>query len=448
MIEPGSYALERPSFSEVASAVGAFSNTGGGRILLGVKADGRVIGAPEWDTSKLEDQLLLAVSPRPQLSLVHKVIGEKSIILIDVPMGTEQPYVVGDRIFVWRGGMVLAATPDEISSMIIGRAEHGRRWEREPALGATIRDLDERELFVTIERGLARSIGESKHILEPVELLNSLNLADGEQLHNAAIVLFARNPSRSMPQTRVKLASFGDLQRTTYIDNRVAEGNLFALFKEITTFFERHISIRSSFKEYTRHDQGTVPNFVIREAVMNALVHRDYQQANANVMIAIYPDRFEIWNPGSLPDGISAEMLPRARVSRPHNPDIANVAFVRGMVEQWGSGTRRIMTECRRAGLPEPEWEEIGGGVRITVYMSPTRAPLSDESLSERSRLFLRESFPGQRISLENYHHLYGRDASERTARRDLETLVEFGYLEKTGERPGMYTRTDRISAR
>jgi ATP-dependent DNA helicase RecG len=396
---------------------------------------------------ELEGELRERVSPRAQLSIVRKQLPDRAIVLIDVPLGTEQPYVVEDRIFVWASGEIRSAAPAEISSMIVGRVEHGRRWEREPALGVTMDDLDDRELLTTMERSSNRSITAPVWHDTPMQFLESLNLAGAERLNNSAVVLFARNPARLLPQTRVKLASFADADRTKFLDNRVAEGNLFALFEEVTSFFERHLSIRSTFSEYTRSDSTSVPPFVIREAVMNALVHRDYQQANANIMIALHPDGFEIWNPGALPEGIDGRNLARAKVSRPHNPDIANVAFIRGMIEQWGSGTRRIVVECRRAGLPEPRWEEVGGGVRLTVYLRPNRDPLSDNTLSERAQRFLHESFPGQKVSVGEYHTHYLPDASQRTARRDLEEMEELGYLEKLSERSGTYVRTDRVFA-
>ncbi|WP_238594072.1 hypothetical protein [Burkholderia pyrrocinia] len=106
------------------------------------------------------------------------------------------------------------------------------------------------------------------------------------------------------------------LDRTQFIENKVLEGNLLDLFDQITLFLDRHVTVSLNFEEYERHDVRAIPPFVIREAVVNALVHRDYSQANANVTVALHPDRFEVWNPGSLPEGISPEALPRTHVSR------------------------------------------------------------------------------------------------------------------------------------
>ena len=121
---------------------------------------------------------------------------------------------------------------------------------------------------------------------------------------------------------------------------------------------------------------------------MNALVHRDYSAYSGGLSVSIYPHRLELWNPGRLPEGLYPTDLKTARVSRPHNPDIAHVFFLRGLMERWGIGTRRIVEECRASGLPDPRWEEVGGGIRLTLYLRHAESAVLDE-LNERMEAFL-----------------------------------------------------------
>jgi len=276
------------------------------------------------------------------------------------------------------------------------------------------------------------------------EYLESLNLFSGSQLTNSAIVLFGVNPARVHPQTRMRVAVYNSDDPRDFADNQVFEGNLFTLFEFGTSYIQRNVGVESRFVDLVRHDEARIPRVVVREALINALVHRDYERTDANLTIAIYVDRLEIWNPGGLPEGLNAEELPTLRVSRPRNPDIANVAFVRGLIEQWGSGTHQMLVHCRRAGLRDPVWREVGGGVRVTVHYERSRTGLSVEAIPDRARGFAAQSFPGQAITLREYNERYAPGLSESTARRDLNLLVQHGLLQKAvGELPSAYVRTD-----
>jgi ATP-dependent DNA helicase RecG len=132
-----------------------------------------------------------------------------------------------------------------------------------------------------------------------------------------------------------------------------------------------------------RRDTPTYPWGALREGVMNALTHRDYAAFDGQLSIQIKSAQIEIWNPGRLPEGMTVQDLPRGHVSRPPNPNIAHVFFLRGLIERVGIGTQRIVQECQAAGLPDPVWELRAGGVSLTL-----RLPAS--ILSERQVAFLR----------------------------------------------------------
>ncbi|WP_306554864.1 ATP-binding protein [Acidovorax sp.] len=431
--------------AEAARAVAAFLNSSGGRVLLGIDDSGRVLGINSiFEPEDLSRRLRSEISPPPRFSITTRVVSGKTIALVDVPTGSERPYVVDDMIFVWRGGQLASASPLEISEMIVSRSSEAARWERQPAPGIDIDDLDEREIDITYGANLERSSNRKvRYGGGWTQFLEDLGVANSGQLLNSAVVLFARR-NYIIQQAKVKIAAFQSLDKSEFIENKLLVGNLFDLFEQVTSFLDRHVSVRSSFELMTRKDVMAIPPFVIREAVMNALVHRDYSQANANITVALYPDRLEIWNPGSLPDGLSADSLARTHVSRPTNPDIANVAFLRGLVEQWGSGTGRIVAECRKMGLEDPEWKSIGGGIQLTIPLVLADGPLSRD-VNERMRSFLLETYPGQVIAFEDYTTNWASLVSERTARRDLDELVELGFVLIKGTRPYTYVRSDKL---
>lgn len=430
----------RVSVADVAKYIAAFLNTSGGRLLLGVDTGGKVVGV-----SMTPDELYFGVrsliSPEPRFAITLRHIGDKTIALIDVPVGTERPYVFKDVILVSRDGATDNASPQEISEMILVRGSEAPRWERQTRAGIDISDLDHRQISATKEAYSQRGSHQSWLGQDMFGFMNELGLSNGGQLFNSAVVLFAR-PEVALSQSAVRIAAFESSDRSSFKENRVLQGNLFDLFDQITLFLDRHLGVSTTFEHTTRHDRPAIPPFVVREAVMNALVHRDYSAADANVMIALHPDKFEIWNPGNLPEGLDPENLPQAHVSRPVNPDIANVAFLRGLVERWGSGTGRIVAECRKIGLNDPVWELIGGGVRLTISLKTLKRN-EDQVLNKRIVNFLKDTRAGEIISFDEYRLRWGVGASQKAVRNDIDVLLELGALVEHDFQPPSYMRID-----
>jgi ATP-dependent DNA helicase RecG len=453
-VEPRTAVFPQPIASDIARAVAAFLNTSGGRVLIGVSEDGHVQGLKDNSLSRsLEGEVHRLIKPRPRFSLMTRRVGNNEILLIDVPPGTDQPYVFSDRIFVWRSGSLHQASPDEISDIIVGKVDTASRWERQPVLQARLEDLERDQIWKTFEMSEERRIatsGQSRPHSNraAAEFLTSLQLMSGGKVLNSAIVLFGKAPGTFLPQTKLRCGVFASEDRSRILDNKIFDGSLFSNFQRATSLLDFQLPLGSTFEGHTRHDSAAIPPFVLREALMNALVHCDYSQADSNVTIAMHPRHLEIWNPGRLPSGISPSNLPHVRVSRPPNPDIANVAFLRGLVEQWGSGTGRMLNECQAAGLPDPVWEEVGGGVRVTILLTRQRRAIDEQSLSPRVRRFLLDTFPGQEIQFDDYLAKWADDMSSRTGRRDLQELVDLGFLREVGQRPLVYVRTDKILVR
>jgi ATP-dependent DNA helicase RecG len=138
---------------------------------------------------------------------------------------------------------------------------------------------------------------------------------------------------------------------TGLADNRVFEGHAFALVQQVENFLRANLQVASTLPkgEFRRQDRPSFPWGAMRAGVINARVHRDDSAYDGGVSLTLSPLRFEVWNPRSLPEGLSGEELPFRHISRPHHPDIAHVFFLRGLIEGIGIGARRIVTECREA---------------------------------------------------------------------------------------------------
>jgi ATP-dependent DNA helicase RecG len=134
----------------------------------------------------------------------------------------------------------------------------------------------------------------------------------------------------------------------------------------------------------------------LREALVNALCHRDYSQQGAAISLAIFEDRLELWSEGGLPFGLEPAALKREHASRPRNLLIADVFFRRGLIERWGRGTQVIVEECERAGCSEPSYRVSGGCFVVTF---PLRVGLGAESKPESGPESKPESGPESQLA-------------------------------------------------
>jgi len=153
------------------------------------------------------------------------------------------------------------------------------------------------------------------------------------------------------------------------------EGPLHWVFEQAFAFIVRNTQTRAHFRKGTpqREDIPLYPEFAVREALINAFAHRDYTSPSGGIVIHLYPHRMEIWNSGSLPDGVTVETLSKGHISVLRNPDIAHVLYLRGLMEKAGRGSVQIIKACREAGLPAPTWVS-GENLGVTITFTAPQA--------------------------------------------------------------------------
>lgn len=190
-------------------------------------------------------------------------------------------------------------------------------------------------------------------------LVEKLNLLEGRYLKRAAILLFHATPQRWFIGASVKVGYFRSDTDLVYHDQ--IEGDLFSQsHKTVEVWLSKYLRAVISYEGLQRVETLPVPEAALREALLNALIHRDYA-IGAPIQIRVYDDRLRIWNPGELPEHWSVERLLQAHPSRPFNPSIANAFFRAGEIEPWGRGIQRIFDACRQAGVPPPQLDHTSG---------------------------------------------------------------------------------------
>jgi len=179
-------------------------------------------------------------------------------------------------------------------------------------------------------------------------------------------LLFGRDRRATFPDAYVRAGRFKGIDNSNIIDSAEIVGYLPQLVEDVLKFIQRNTR-HAIHVEGTKHAESyEFPPAALREAVINALVHADYAQQGAPLLVAIFDNRIEIDNPGGLPPGLPLEEI-RHGVSKLRNRVIGRVFHELGLIEQWGSGIQRMIGACEQAGLREPVFEEIGGGFRVTI---------------------------------------------------------------------------------
>ena len=243
-------------------------------------------------------------------------------------------------------------------------------WERQEADGISVGDLDERRIRGAVRLGVERGRMPATAETESVEsLLGKWGLMRDGKVLNGAVALFGAQTG-SYTQMRLRLARFRGTDKNEFVDSGRAEGNFFDLLDAGMDFLFKHLSQSGKIVGFRKEERLEIPAEALREALTNALCHRQLEKYNLSPGIAVYDDRVEIENPGRLPVGVTPENIKTSHASFPYNPLIAEVLYRSSFLESWGSGVGRMVDACRAQGLPEPEYEVRSGFVTI-VFRRP-----------------------------------------------------------------------------
>ena len=238
--------------------------------------------------------------------------------------------------------------------------KHGRTWDDVPLPGVALGDLDSRALTEFRRRGVA-SDRLPQSILQESDALvvDRLQMREGDYLKRAAVLLFHPAPHRLVSEAYVKI---GYIRGTEILFQNIVQGDLFSQIDDaMDLLYSKYTRALISYDGIYRVETVPVPRDAMREAVTNAVMHRDYASPTST-QIRVYDDRISIGNAAQLPPDWTAPS-DRAMQSRPHNPQVAHTFFRAGMIEAWGRGIPRITELCREAGNPLPTWELQPGGI-------------------------------------------------------------------------------------
>jgi len=302
--------------------------------------------------------------------------------------------------------------------------------------GASLEDIDEKAVQWFLETARAERKFALDKNTSAEKLFAHLDLFNDGKLAHAALLLFGKKPQkfRSLISAEVKCLHFHGTEVCKPIPSyQIYKGILFEQVDQAVDFVLSKLdrSVAPGKTGAASEVAYEIPKPVIREAVVNAVAHRDYT-SNAAVQVMLFADRFEVWNPGALPVGMTPETLRVPHSSVPHNPLISEPLFLAHYIERAGTGTMDMIALCKKSGLPEPDFEQRDGQFVITIWRNwLTYEVMIGMELNDRQRKALVYVKENRRIANLEYQRVTG--CIKKTASRDLDELVRKGVFAKFG---------------
>ncbi len=415
---------------ETIETAGAFSNTKGGAILIGVSNKDKVVGV-KIGKETLKDwanQISQSTEPRVIPEIEHSEIKGKGVVIVRIKETPIKPVSVRGRCFRRVGNSNRIMPMQEIAQMHFHST--GMSWDKLPAGDAMIEDIDIEKVKRYIKKANEtgrRKIGDDEKSLQVLEKLELIK--EGKPTW-ATILLFRKDIKRSLSQAAIHCGRFKE--ETIIIDDRMIEGTIIEQVDEAMDFIRKNINVRFVMTGKPAREQiWDYPLDALREAVINAVCHRDYT-IPSNTEVRIYDDKLIVWSPGGLPFGITIKDLYKPHSSVLRNKGIGEIFYDTGWIEQWGSGIDKMRRTCIKAGLPEPQFEEDQGFRVIFRKDIYTEEYLRNLGLNERqikAVMYVKEK---GKITNKEYREMTG--LSDEGVRIHMNELVEKGVLLSKGK--------------
>jgi ATP-dependent DNA helicase RecG len=356
--------------------------------------------------------------------------SKKKIIVISVEENTSKPVFAFGRAYKRVGKTNQRLGQNEIRKLSLQSANVS--WDSQICRDASLDDIDEEKVvwFVKKARFERNVTIESDTPLQ--EVLERLKLIKDGNLCNASILLFAKYPSNFFMQAETRCARFKGTEPIDFIDMKLFNGSIIDQRENAVAFVKEHIKLHAKIIGTDRVETWEYPLEAIREAITNAICHRDYEIAST-VQVRIFDDRIEIWGVGPLPKPLTLKDLVKKHDSVLRNPLIAKSLFMIKYIEQWGTGTNRIIEACINHGLPQPLFEILSGSLVVTFRKDILSERHIDQlDINDRQKKVLRYLKKHDEITNSDYQKM--NDVSKPTATRELSALVDKGLIIRHGK--------------
>jgi ATP-dependent DNA helicase RecG len=427
-----------PTNDGIAKTIIAFSNTSGGKLIIGVNDQREVIGLGEADIFYVQDKISSIIFDRCYPNILPEIytanMDGKLILIIEVFRGNLLPYYLkqegkNNGTYIRIGATNRKAGFDNL--LELERQKRNISFDEEICYEQDYQALDIASIAVRFE-AIGKKLDSEK--------LKNLKLIKEEQgkFHptHALMVLLGQ-----YEHAMIKCARFKGKTMDIFLDKKEYGGDLFSQLEAAEGFIKNHINLRGEIKGLQRTDTYEIPTDALREALVNAIIHRDYSNRGRDIKVGVYDDLVNIVSPGGFPSTLTAEDILEGR-SEIRNKVIARVFKELNYIEQWGSGIKRIQSSCIAQGLKEPSIREKGDFVDVELYR-PVVESAGEVPDTAGYRRMPPDTLTPQEGNIINYVDRHGSitasevekilSVKERRAREVLKEMTEKGLLEKRG---------------
>ena len=425
-----------PQNNQIAKTTIGFCNHKGGRIIIGIKDDSTIVGLTEEEASDAMEYLhkmIYESSSPPIIARMHlQKIAGKHILIIEVSPGMNKPYFIKSEgltkgTYIRVGRSTVRATPDIIEELTW--STKGRAYDAMPVYGAQIDALDRKKIqeFLKIRKGAAKVPTDLDKALRSYQLITDEHTRTYPTV--AGVLLFGKDPQMFYSEAFIIASRFAGIEGREALATRDCSGTLMEQYADAYHFIVSQLNRTFVIKGPKRIEQLEIPEVAIREAVLNAVVHRNYAIKGPS-KIAIYDNRVEIFSPGDFPGPLTVDNLLMG-LTYIRNPAISKVFREAGYVEKLGSGIPTIFESYRKKGLRPPEIIE---GPDYVKYILPRPRPgdipvkVKNDALEKILHLF--ESA----VELSSGPIAAALNIPRNTIVRKLNQLIEKNLIKKIGE--------------
>ena len=425
-----------------------FANAQGGVLVIGKNDRGLPVGIADAEglletlPNKIRDLLGIVADINLLNEAGHELI-EIKVLPYPTPISYKGQYH-------YRSG----STKQELKGAALERfllRKHGRHWDGAPIPYVSAKDLDPRALKYFREQALqAERLSAADLRLGDQKLLEKLHLIENGFLKKAAILLFHPDPEYLVTGAHIKIGYFESESEVRYHDE-IHGPLLLQIDLALDVLLLKYLKAMISYRGIHRVETYPVPRVALREAMLNAIIHKDYG-SGAPIQIRVYDHKITVGNASVLPEDWTVQDLTQEHESRPFNPDIAHVFFRAGQIETWGRGIEKIFDACAAAGLPEPRYGDTGATLRLTFPFAPppiiTPEPeKTREKPREKTREKTREKILGlllekPQLSTADLAELVG--ITRKGIEWQIKHLKQEGVLERIGSARAGYWKVNQ----
>lgn len=444
----------KASANALAEGLASLANAHGGVAVMGVTKSGKPqAGSDPNDLQKRAVQAGLLTDPPLILPTPQIVeVDGNPLVVVQVPPGLPHIYSLQGRYLTRTAGQNRPLTTPELRRLLFDRADAG--FETGVVKGATLNDLDRgqiRRYLETIQAGPQEDVGQ---LLVGRGCVVRQESGDGDGNGNgneadyaptvAGILLFGRTPQHFLRSAEIVCVRYPGPEMSDEFVRQEIGGPLGDQIRQAEAFVVGNMRRGMRIAGIVREEINEYPVAVVREAIVNAVAHRDYSIRGEGIRLLMFSDRLEVYSPGRLPGHVTLENLLDERYSR--NEAIVSVLSDFGYIERLGYGIDRMIAAMDGLGLPPPEFVETAAGFQVTlrsagdglVSPQPQEQPVPHSLLNERQERALAFLHQQGRITNSDYQQLVP-DVSAETIRRDLSDLVEENLLIRIGSKRATY---------